>query len=266
MEISAKCPRAASIVTLRVCGMPFTATPVEIVLEEIGCNISGERLNQAISITNTESMYFALRRRDHAEYIRQARFSLCDGMGVVIAGAAHGCRIPRFNGPVLMEKCCSYGVSRGWRHFFYGGKPGVAELLAQKLTQRFPGLIVAGMHTPPFRSGAFREDPEVIETIQRARPDILWVGLGLLKQERWIATHMASLRVPWFVGVGAAFDFHAETARWAPNWIQNIGFEWLYRLLHEPRMLSRNARSFVFLGQALATSAWLSVIRRKSAR
>jgi N-acetylglucosaminyldiphosphoundecaprenol N-acetyl-beta-D-mannosaminyltransferase len=243
--------RPDSIRVRDVCGFPFTVSSAAAVLDEIDKNIYGDRTGQVISITNTESMYFALRRPEHAEYIRRARFSLCDGMGVVIAGLARGCRVHRFNGPVLMEKCCEYGVSRGWRHFFYGGKPGVADLLARRLAQRFPGLIVAGVIAPPFRTGPLREGASTLATIQRARPDILWVGLGLLKQERWIAEHISTLRVPWFVGVGAAFDFHAGTARWAPRWIQHMGFEWLYRLCREPRMLSRNARSFVFLGQAL---------------
>lgn len=243
------------IPSYEVCGIPLTAGPADAILREIGRNISGERCNQAISITNTESMYFALRRPEHAEYIRRVRFSLCDGIGVVIAGLAQGCRIPRFNGPVLMEQCCAYGIPLGWRHFFYGGKPGVASLLAEKLSERFPGLIVAGIHTPRFWTGPFQEDGVVLKAIQEARPDILWVGLGLLKQEQWIATHISKLRVPWLVGVGAAFDFHAGTARWAPRWIQHIGFEWLYRLCHEPRMLARNWRSFIFLSQALASAS-----------
>jgi len=234
-----------------VCGVPFTVARPAAVLEEIALNISTERLNQAISITNTESAYFALHRPEHAEYVRQSRFSLCDGIGVALVGRAHGIRIPRFNGPVLLEKCCEYGLSRGWRHFFYGGKPGVADLLARRLSRRFPGLIVAGTHTPPFYSTPFIEEEAVLHEIQQARPDILWVGLGLLKQEQWIAAHISRLRVPWFVGVGAAFDFHAGTARWAPRWIQRLGFEWLYRLCHEPRMLPRNLRSFALLGRAV---------------
>ena len=238
-----------------VCGVPFTAAPPAVVLDAIGGNISGERANQVISITNSESVYFALRQPEHFDYIRRARFSLCDGMGVVIAGLASGCRIPRFSGPILMEKCCEYGISRGWRHFFYGGKPGVTDLLARRLSQRFPGLLVAGIQTPPFSATPFEEDAAVLEAIQQTRPDILWVGLGILKQERWITAHVSKLRVPWFVGVGAAFDFHAGTAKWAPRWIQRIGFEWLYRVCHEPRMLPRDARSFMFLGRALVSVA-----------
>jgi N-acetylglucosaminyldiphosphoundecaprenol N-acetyl-beta-D-mannosaminyltransferase len=253
-----------NILVYDVCGFPFTAASPVAVLDEIGRNISDRRANQIISITNSESVYFALRRPEHAKYIRQARFSLCDGAGVVIAGLALGCRIPRFSGPVLMEKSCEYGISRGWRQFFYGGKPGVADLLAKRLSQRFPKLIVAGVETPPFRSTPFEEDAAGLEAIQQARPDILWVGLGLLKQEQWIAAHISKLRVPWFVGVGAAFDFHAGTAAWAPRWIRHIGFEWLYRVCHEPRMLPRDARSLVFLGQALGSAASGPFRRMKS--
>jgi N-acetylglucosaminyldiphosphoundecaprenol N-acetyl-beta-D-mannosaminyltransferase len=249
-------PETNNILVHDVCGFPLTAVPSAVVLDEIGRNISSSRANQIICITNPESLYFALRRPEHANYIRQARFSLCDGMGVVLAGSALGCRIPRFSGPVLMEKACEYGVSRGWRHFFYGGKPGVAELLAEKLSQRFPGLIVAGVKTPPFRTTPFDEDAAVLDTIQVTRPDILWIGLGLLKQEQWIASHVSKLRVPWFVGVGAAFDFHAGTAAWAPRWVQRVGLEWLYRVCHEPRMFPRDVRSLVFLGQALGTAAF----------
>lgn len=248
--------RPGCLAARELCGIPLTTAPLNAVLEEMDRNISGERRNRVASITNTESMYFALRRTEHAEYVRRADISACDGIGVAIAGVAFGLRIPRLNGPVLMEECCRYGVSRGWRHFFYGGKPGVAGRLATNLGGRFPGLIVAGAHTPPFRTLGSREDPAVLKAMQQTCPDILWVGLGLLKQEAWIAAHMPELRVPWFAGVGAAFDYHAGTAHWAPRWIQKCGMEWLYRLCHEPRMLVRNGRSFVFLGQALALAAW----------
>jgi len=248
-------PRPGGLAASVLCGIPLTTAPLNAILEEMGRNISGERRNRVVSITNTESMYFALRRTEHAEYVRRADVSACDGIGVAIAGGAFGYRIPRLNGPALMEECCRYGVSRGWRHFFYGGKPGVAGRLAANLGGRFPGLIVAGLHTPPFRTVGTREDAAVLKAMQETRPDILWVGLGLLKQEAWIAAHMPALRVPWFAGVGAAFDFHAGTARRAPPWIQACGLEWLYRLCREPRMLVRNGRSFVFLGQALALAA-----------
>lgn len=123
-----------------------------------------------------------------------------------------GYRIPRLYGPDLMLNCCKYGVERKWRHFFYGGKKGLPELLSKRLTEKFPGLTV-GTYSPPFRQLAPEEDKSIINHIHKANPDILWVGLGLLKQERWIAQHLGEINVPWMIGVGAAFDFHAGTDR-----------------------------------------------------
>jgi N-acetylglucosaminyldiphosphoundecaprenol N-acetyl-beta-D-mannosaminyltransferase len=122
--------------------------------------------------------------------------------------------------------------------------------LSAKLREQFPGLIVAGTYCPPFRALTSDEEFQMIEQINEARPHILWVGLGLLKQEAFIARYRDLLRVPWKIGVGAAFDFHAGTAHWAPELIQKIGMEWLYRLGHEPRMFIRNLRSFIFLLEA----------------
>ena len=200
-----------------------------------------------ICITNTESIYHATRIPTHFDYINNARFSCCDGIGVVLAGKMLGFKIPRLYGPDLMLKCCKYGVDKKWRHFFYGGKEGVPELLSKRLTEKFPGLITAGTYSPPFRQLTPEEDKSIINQIDKAKPDILWVGLGLLKQERWIAEHLGKINVPWMIGVGAAFDFHAGTIRRAPAFFRNIGLEWLYRLAFEPRMLKRNLYSFPFI-------------------
>ncbi len=234
-------------------GVPVHCFAERDVLDEIEKNIRDVREKRYICITNTESMYFARREPHHLSYIRNAYFSLCDGIGVVIAARAGGKRVPRLNGPNLMELCCQHGVRPGWRHFFCGGKEGVGDLLTQKLAQRFPGMATAGVYCPPFRELSPEEDEHMINTINEARPDMLWVGLGLLKQERWIATHFDRLDVPWMVGVGAAFDFLAGTVRRAPVQIRNVGMEWLYRLCFEPRMFVRNVRSYVFMFQALAS-------------
>ncbi|OEU47756.1 MAG: hypothetical protein BA866_00140 [Desulfobulbaceae bacterium S5133MH15] len=205
--------------------------------------------NTYISITNTESIYHAIRIGSHHRYIKGATFSCCDGIGVVLAGKMLGYNIPRLHGPDLMLKCCEYGVNKKWRHFFYGGKEGVPELLSDKLTQRFPGMITVGTHAPLFRPLTPEEDKAIIKHINKANPDILWVGLGLLKQEKWIAEHLGKLNVPWMIGVGAAFDFHAGTIKRAPRFFRRLGLEWLYRFTFEPRMLIRNFYSFsLFFG------------------
>jgi len=226
---------------------------VDYALSEIDRNIQGGRQRQYISITNTESMYHAKRIPSHLQYIKDARFSFCDGIGVVIAAKCEGKRVWRLNGPVLVEKCCEYGIKYGWRHFFCGGKEGVAEQMSQRLSKRFPGMITAGTFCPPFREMSVAEEKQMISTINTVRPDILWVGLGLLKQEAWIAKYIDRIDVPWMVGVGAAFDFHAGTARWAPKWIRRIGMEWLYRTCFnvDLRLLRRGAYSYIFLHQAI---------------
>jgi N-acetylglucosaminyldiphosphoundecaprenol N-acetyl-beta-D-mannosaminyltransferase len=163
-----------------------------------------------------------------------------DGMPLVWLGrAAAGPHVDRVYGPDLMLACCERSVARGYRHFFFGGADGVPELLAQRLTARFPGLIVCGTFSPPFGAVSPAEDEAIVRRINDARPDIVWVGLSTPKQERWMDQHRDRLHAPVLVGVGAAFDFHAGLKRQAPRWIQRSGLEWLFRLMTEPRRLWR---------------------------
>jgi N-acetylglucosaminyldiphosphoundecaprenol N-acetyl-beta-D-mannosaminyltransferase len=232
-----------------ILGVSFTCAGFSNILETINDAIV-KREKCYISITNTESLYHARRIASHCEYINHARYSCCDGIGVVLAGKILGLNIPRIHGPDLMLKCCEQGMQKGWRHYFYGGKEGVPKLLVEKLTAMFPGLITAGTYSPPFRPLKPEEDEEIIGRINSTRPDIVWVGLGLLKQEKWIADHIDKIKAPWMIGVGAAFDFHAGTIKRAPAVFRKAGLEWLYRLAFEPRMFVRNIRSFSILGTA----------------
>lgn len=225
--------------TARILEIPFSCCDFENMLEVMHQNIKNDEKGY-INITNTESLYYAKRIPEHAEHINQAVYSCCDGIGVVLAGKLIGIDIPRLHGPDLMLKCCQYGVKKKWRHFFYGGKKGVPQLLSRQLTQKHPGLITAGTYSPPFRELTEKEEEEIILKINKSNSDILWVGLGLLKQERWIAEFKDNLNVPWLIGVGAAFDFHAGTIKRAPRFYREIGLEWLYRVVFEPRMLKRN--------------------------
>lgn len=216
--------------------------------EEIMCAMHNGIQNRNrgyISITNTESLYHALKKPEHFQYISNATYSCCDGVAVVLAGKLLGQNIPRLHGPDLMIKCCEFGIKKGWKHYFYGGKTGVPAILRQKLVTRYPGLITVGCYSPPFRKLTPKEDKAVIDRINHAKPDVIWVGLGLLKQEKWIADHFNKIDVPWMIGVGAAFDFHAGTIKRAPRFYRDIGLEWLYRLSFEPRMLIRNIYSLM---------------------
>jgi N-acetylglucosaminyldiphosphoundecaprenol N-acetyl-beta-D-mannosaminyltransferase len=163
-----------------------------------------------------------------------------DGMPLVWLSWLRGHRhVERVYGPDLLLACCRASVSKGYRHFFYGGSPGVPERLAARLQERFPGLTIAGTWSPPFRELTAAEEEATIERIAAANPDIVWVGLSTPKQERWMARYIERLPVPVLIGVGAAFDLHAGVKKQAPRWMQRIGLEWLFRLATEPRRLWR---------------------------
>jgi N-acetylglucosaminyldiphosphoundecaprenol N-acetyl-beta-D-mannosaminyltransferase len=175
-----------------------------------------------------------------------------DGMPLVWLNHLHGQRhVERVYGPDLLLAVCAHSLTAGYRHYFYGGAEGVPELLAARLSERFPGLQVAGTFSPPFRALTADEDADVIARINASQADIVWVGLSTPRQERWMADHVGRLRAPVLVGVGAAFDFHAGLKPQAPRWMQRNGLEWLFRLLSEPRRLARryllNNPLFVFL-------------------
>ncbi|MEO6874048.1 MAG: WecB/TagA/CpsF family glycosyltransferase [Opitutaceae bacterium] len=158
-----------------------------------------------------------------------------DGMPIVWAGPPG---IERVYGPDLMLAVCDAGRAIGLRHYFYGGAPGVAELLRQKLSARFPGLEVVGTSTPPYRPLTADELTVLRADVVRSRPDIIWVGLGTPKQERFMAENWRTLDAGLLIGVGAAFDFHSGRVPQAPRWMQRSGLEWFFRLCTEPRRLA----------------------------
>lgn len=163
-----------------------------------------------------------------------------DGMPLVWLGRWHGHRpITRVYGPDLMELICDTGRAAGLTHYFYGGKPGVAEELKARLTTRFPGLEVVGTFSPPFRPLDPRESAEFHADVAAKRPDVIWIGLSTPTQEKFMAEHAATLEAGLLIGVGAAFDFLSGRVPQAPLWMQRSGLEWFHRLCTEPRRLWR---------------------------
>ena len=163
-----------------------------------------------------------------------------DGMPLVWLGRANGSpQMERVYGPDLILTLCEQSLGTGYRHYFYGGAPGVPERLVGRLRQRYPTLAVAGAYSPPFRVLGADEDAAIVDAINAAEPDIVWVGMSTPKQERWMHAHVGRVRAPVMIGVGAAFDFHAGLKRQAPRWMQRSGLEWSFRLAMEPRRLWR---------------------------
>ena len=157
-----------------------------------------------------------------------------DGMPLVWLGPPG---VERVYGPDLMLAVCDAGRAVGLRHYLYGGHPGVAPALEERLRQRLPGLEIVGRSTPPFRELHPEEVAALRADLTRTRPDVIWVGLGTPKQERFMARHWRDFEAGVLIGVGAAFDFHSGRVRQAPRWMQRSGLEWLFRLGTEPRRL-----------------------------
>ncbi|HEY4051204.1 MAG TPA: WecB/TagA/CpsF family glycosyltransferase [Acidobacteriaceae bacterium] len=185
-----------------------------------------------------------------------------DGMPTVWLGHWQGFkRMTRVYGPDFMLELCKISVERGYKHFLYGGKPGVADDLKQTLLTRFPGLQITGTYTPPFRPLTLEEEAELEGKLQEAQADILWCGLSTPKQERFMAQYIGSLPVKLMVGVGAAFDINSGNLKDAPGWMKAAGLQWFYRMLTEPRRLAgrylKNNPAFLWL-----TCLQLSGIRK----
>lgn len=193
-----------------------------------------------VCVTGVHGVMEARRDPDLREVHNRAGLVVADGMPLVWAGRyAHAATIGRVCGRELMPAVLARAAERGWSSYFYGGAPGIPERLAERFREQLPSLRVAGTWSPPYRELTAAEDDEVVARINAASPDLLWVGLGAPKQERWMAAHVGRLHVPVLLGVGAAFDMHAGVLRTPPHWLQDAGLEWLYRLAHEPRRLWR---------------------------
>jgi len=170
-----------------------------------------------------------------------ADFTVPDGQPLVWALKLLGHPLPdRVYGPELMERACARAAANGLRFYLYGGRnQGALVELARSLRLRHPGLTIVGGHAPPFRALTPEEEEAVVADIERSRPDVVWVGIGVPKQEKWMARMRGRLSAPVLVGVGAAFDFHAGLVPQAPARMQRLGLEWAFRLAQEPRRLWR---------------------------
>jgi N-acetylglucosaminyldiphosphoundecaprenol N-acetyl-beta-D-mannosaminyltransferase len=170
-----------------------------------------------------------------------ATLAVPDGQPLVWALRALGRRdATRVYGPDLMARFCDRAAAREIPVYLYGGRtPEALELLTRRLLELHPGLRVVGGHSPPFRTLTADEEDRLAAEIDASGAEVVWVGIGQPKQERWMLHMRPRLQAPLLVGVGAAFDFHAGLVSQAPRWMQRSGLEWAYRLSREPRRLWR---------------------------
>jgi N-acetylglucosaminyldiphosphoundecaprenol N-acetyl-beta-D-mannosaminyltransferase len=173
--------------------------------------------------------------------LRGSTLVVPDGMPLVWASNLLGESLTdRVYGPELMQRYSDRCVERGHRVWLYGGRDqGSLVQLALSMRRRHPGISIVGGYSPPFRPLTEGEEANLVTQINEARPDVLWVGIGVPKQEKWMARMRGRLDVPVMCGVGAAFDFHSGRVPMAPAWMQDRGLEWIYRMGQEPRRLMR---------------------------
>ncbi len=231
---------SAPLESLNVLGTRIAAVNPALAIEAVREWLTHPRPGRYICVTGVHGVMEGL----YAPPIRRAlnRASACvpDGMPLTWVGRLRGHRhMDRVYGPDFMLQVLAAGLEPGWRHYLYGGKPGVADELADAMRQRFPGLQVAGTWCPPFRPLQPAERAEVLAAIEQTRPDIVWIGLSTPKQDLLMADWSRDLKVPLMIGVGAAFDFHTGRLRQAPRCLQRAGLEWLFRLCMEPKRLWR---------------------------
>jgi N-acetylglucosaminyldiphosphoundecaprenol N-acetyl-beta-D-mannosaminyltransferase len=175
-----------------------------------------------------------------AAILNSAELLAPDGVLAILVARIHGYLIKkRETGPELLWRFSEAAHRKGYRYFLYGDTIETLELLSAKLTTEFPGLKIVGYQSPPFRHLTPEEDAAMVDSINQAKPDVLWVGLGMPKQEQWIFEHRQALKVPVVVGAGASFKFISGTVRRAPALVCNMGLEWLWRLVQEPQRVWR---------------------------
>lgn len=181
---------------------------------------------------NPELLFQAQSSPELLAMINRADLVTPDGVGIVWACGIMGEPVPgRVTGIDLMVKLLERAGEKGWRVFFLGSAPGVAEQAAQKMARRFPGLNVVGTHHGYFSAA---DEPGIIETIKGLQPQLLFVALGAPRQEQWIDSHRELLGVPAAMGVGGSLDVLAEKVPRAPEWMRNLQLEWLGRLIRQP--------------------------------
>ncbi len=232
-------PRSSARARVNILGVGVSAVNMESALRETELLL--DRGEQGyICVTGVHGIMEAQSDEGFRDILNDSFMTTPDGMPTVWLGRIHGfTQMSRVYGPDYMLGLCKRSVVKGYRHFLYGGKPGVAEELRDELTRKFPGLQIVGTYTPPFRPLSPEEEHDLRSQLEASRADVLWCGLSTPKQERFMAAYCHRMPVKLMVGVGAAFDLLSGNLSEAPDWMKQAGLQWLYRLIKEPRRLWR---------------------------
>jgi N-acetylglucosaminyldiphosphoundecaprenol N-acetyl-beta-D-mannosaminyltransferase len=219
-------------------GVPVALTDYERTLDWIDAAVAA-RSREYICVAAVHTVMAVQEDEQLRDAVLGASFTVPDGQPLVWALRALGHDMgARVYGPTLMDEACARAARTGLKMYLYGGRnQGALAQLTRTLRLRYPGLKIVGGYAPPFRPLTEAEERHVAHDINRSGADVVWVGIGVPKQEKWMARMRPRLDAPVLIGVGAAFDFHAGLVPQAPAALQRLGLEWLFRMLQEPRRL-----------------------------
>ena len=246
----------ATIPVCNILGVGIAAINMDWLIEFTCKNI--DRLSgDYMCVSNVHTTVMSYEDPEYCAVQNGGIMAIPDGGPLSSLGRHRGfAEMHRTTGPSYMEEMLKLSEQYGWRHYFYGSTEETLTKLREQLLEQYPNLQIADMYSPPFRPLTEEEDNLVIERINEAKPDFIWVALGAPKQEKWMADHQGKLQ-GFMVGVGAAFDYLAGNIYRAPAWMQRCNLEWLYRLIQDPKRLFK---------RYLVTNSkfiWHAVIRGK---
>lgn len=222
--------------TCNILGVNIAVTSKQEMTQYLCQNIK-KYSGRYICISNVHTTVMSYEDEKYRQIQNNASFALPDGKPLSIVQKKRGFeKAQRVTGPDLMGSIFEQSMNNGFRHFFIGSTKETLDTLKLKLEQRYPGLEIAGMYSPPFRRMSDLEDGELMKKVCDARADFVWIGLGAPKQEFFMADHKDKMP-GLMIGVGAGFDYFAGNIKRAPKWMQKCCLEWLYRLCQEPKRL-----------------------------
>lgn len=244
------------IPTCNIMGVNIAAINMNWLLQYLDKNLTDIK-GDYICVSNIHTTVTSYDSTSYCEIQNGGLMAIPDGGPLSSIGRKRGYQeMERTTGPSLMGEIFKISAEKGYRHYFYGSTEDTLKLLKKKLNEHYPGIQIVGMYSPPFRVLTEEEDISIVDNINSAKADFVWIGLGAPKQERWMAAHQGRID-GLMIGVGAGFDYYAGNIKRAPMWMQKCNLEWLYRLMQDPKRLFK--RYFYTNTKFI----WNAIVKRK---
>lgn len=228
-----------NIKTCKILGVNIAAVSMNSLLKFITTNLDKLK-GEYICVSNVHTTVMAYDNKDYLNVQNNSILSIPDGGPLSSVGRKRGYNeMERTTGPDLLNEILKISADKKYRHYFYGTTNETLDKLQNEIKKKYGDVYIVGKYSPPFRKLTKEEDLQIVDNINKANPDFVWVGLGAPKQENWMYEHKNKVNA-LMIGVGAAFDYLAGNIKRAPMWMQKLNLEWLYRLIQDPvRLFSR---------------------------